>query len=250
MFHLVLKCTYGSLEEEARALEELTELKVQGIILMCVQGEKYNEKVLKLSVENFPVILVDREMPGLPIPCVGTDNYEAAKERTEDLIGRGHRDICFLSHHYSPNSVVAARFTGYLDSILEHGLKTKEEFWVKDLNSRLPRYGDDEGEERMDIERIRRLVREYPKVTGFFAVNLPVATMAYRALKELRMEKEKEVVCFDSFEDGSCSNSVFSHIVQGGFMMGAKAVKYLQYRMKGKAVSQKNYIPYTLAQKE
>ena len=69
--------------------------------------------------------------------------------------------------------MVAARFTGYLDSILEHGLKTKEEFWVKDLNSRLPRYGDDEGEERMDIERIRRLVREYPQVTGFFAVNLP-----------------------------------------------------------------------------
>lgn len=248
-FNMILKCTYGNEEEETKALEALMEMKVQGVILMCAQGENYNAAVLKLFVGNFPIILVDREMPGLPIPCVSTDNYSAAKELTDALISRGHKNTCFLSHHYSPNLAVAARFSGYLDSVLGHGLTTGEEFWIKDLNSRLPRFGDDEGEEKADMERIRSFVLKYPQVTGFFAVNLPVAAMVYRVLKERGEEHQKEIVCFDGYEEGNYTNFGFTHITQGGFLIGAKAVKYLQDRMEGKEVARKKYIPYTLVKR-
>lgn len=56
---------------------------------MCVQGETYNAAVLKLSVEKYPVVLVDREMKGVPIPCVGTNNYNAVKELMNILFKNG-----------------------------------------------------------------------------------------------------------------------------------------------------------------
>ena len=60
-FYPVLRCTYGSMEEESRAIRELITLGVSGLLLMCAQGEVYNETVLRLFVEKFPIVLVDRE---------------------------------------------------------------------------------------------------------------------------------------------------------------------------------------------
>ena len=108
-FHMILKCTYGNREEETKALEELISLGVEGILLMCVQGEHYNEYVLKLSLENFPIVLVDREMAGLPIPCVTTDNFQAAKDLVNLLIEKGHKNICFLSHPIIQTTYASAR---------------------------------------------------------------------------------------------------------------------------------------------
>ena len=55
-FHMILKCTRGSMEEESKAVDDLLALGVQGIILMCVQGENYNANVLRLSLEHFPIV--------------------------------------------------------------------------------------------------------------------------------------------------------------------------------------------------
>lgn len=247
--NMILKFSYGSTEVETEAIDELINLNVQGIILMCVHEENYNSRVLRLFVDKFPIILIDREMPGMPIPCVNTDNYKAAKELIDLLINKGHKNICFLSHQFNQSSPVSARFTGYLDSVLEHGLKTSEELWIRDLNAKLPRLSDDEGEENMEVERIRKFIIEHPQVTGFFAVNQPIGIMLYKILKELHQEQEKEVVFFDGLEESYDSNPIFTRIVQGEFMMGVVAVKSLNARMDGKEVPQKNYIPYTLVKK-
>ncbi len=245
-FHMILKLTYGNMEEETRALEELTALGVQGIILMCVQAEHYNANVLKLSLENFPVVLVDRELAGLPIPCVTTDNFQAAKDLVGLLIERGHRNIGFLSHPITQTSSVAARFSGYLDSLMEHGLKTGEDMWLRNIGATLPRLDEDEDEEDEDIRRIESFIREHPDITGFFAVEQAMGMNVYRILCRLGMEKEKEVVFFDGIDQSFDPNPTCSHVVQGEYLMGVMAVKYLRDRMKGKEVPGKHYVPYEI----
>lgn len=248
-FNMVLKCSYGSLEEEAKALDDLVEMKADGIILMCAQDENYNAKVIKLFAEEFPIVLVDREMPGLAIPCVNTDNYSATKELMGAMIDSGHKNIGFLSHQYKPLSTVALRFSGYLDSILEHGLAVNENFWIRDLDTKLPRMSDDDGDEFAEVERLKKIIQEYPQITGFFAVNQPLGVMTYKVLKEMGLEKEKEVFFFDNIEENIDSNPIFTHIEQGEFMIGVVAVQHLRDLMKGKEVPLKNYIPYQLVKK-
>lgn len=245
-FHMILKCTYGNMEEETKAFEELIALGVEGIILMCVQGEHYNEYVLKLSLENFPIVLVDREMAGLPIPCVTTDNFQAAKDLIGLLIEKGHKNISFLSHPITQTSSVAARFSGYLDSLLEHGLRSGEDMWLRNLGSTLPKLEEDEDGEDEDIKQIENFIGKHPEVTGFFAVDEALGITIYKILCKMGLEKEKEVVFFDGIDERYEPNPMFSHVVQGEYLMGVMAVKYLRDRIRGKEVPKKYYAPYEI----
>lgn len=52
---------------------------------------------MKLALDKFPVILVDRALKGLPIPCIGTDNYRAAQDLVNILLEEGHEKDLFVS---------------------------------------------------------------------------------------------------------------------------------------------------------
>lgn len=95
---LLFKCTYGSIEKEKQAIDAAIRAGVKGILLLCAQGDNYNSKVLELALNGYPLVLMDRRMQGISIPCVRTDNYEAANEVTKILIAMGHKKICFLTH--------------------------------------------------------------------------------------------------------------------------------------------------------
>lgn len=243
-FHLVLKCTHGSMEEEIKAVDELTVLGVRGIILMCVQGENYNANVLRLSLEHFPIVLVDRELTGLPIPCVSTDNYRAARDLMELLIEKGHAGICFLSHPFMQTSSVAARFSGYLDAMLEHGLMTNEDIWIKNLGSTGAGPEEAGKKEKADIEQIEKFIGEHPEITGFFAVDQMLGILVYRILCRMGLEKEKEVVFFDGPEEAGDLGFRLDYVVQDETLIGARAVEFLTDLMEGREVPKKSFVPH------
>lgn len=247
-YNPVLKCTYGSMEEETKAIEDLIALGVSGIILMCAQGETYSAAVLRLSVEHFPIVLVDRELKGLPIPFVGTDNYSAAKELVNLLIEKGHRDICFLSHPFMRTSSVEARFAGYRDSYMEHNMLTNENMWITDIGSMLPRLDENEEAGNADEKRIETFVERNPQVTAFMAVDHTIGVMVYKTLKRMGLEREKEVVFFDGIDEINDSNPVFTHVMQGEYLMGVRSVKCLMDKIKGREVPEITYIPYQIIQ--
>ena len=245
-YHMILKCTYGSVEEEAKAIEDLRGFGVCGIILMCVQDETYNAAVLKLSVEKYPVVLVDREMKGVPIPCVGTDNYNAVKELMNILFEDGHKNICFLSHPFLRTSTVEARFEGYKDSYLEHNLVTNEGLWITDIGSMVPQHDRKQEQEEADQHRIENYIRENPQVTAFLAVDHTTAVMTYKILKKLNLDQEKELVFFDGVDEKNDASPIFTHVMQGEGEIGRTAVRYLIDRIRGREVPERTYIPYDI----
>lgn len=245
-YYMILKCTYGSVEEEDKALNELVDLGVEGIVLMSVQGETYSTNVLRLVLEDFPIVLVDRELTGLPIPCVNTDNYAAARELMQLLFDNGHTNICFLSHPFMQTSTVAARFNGYLDSMLEQGLTTNENMLIKDLGTQLPHPIFEEQEENLDLDRIEKFIDDNPQVTAFFAVDQSIGKMVYKVLKKKGLQHEKEVVFFDGIERYTDMYPSFSCIIQEQKRIGKMAVRYLCRCIKGEQVPQKSCVPHTV----
>lgn len=243
-YDMLLKCTYGDMEEENRAVRRMVELGVEGIILMCVQGENYNAEIMKLTIQGFPMVLVDRRLRGLPIPFVGTDNYQAAKELTDYLIEEGHKKICFLSQELSRSSAVTERFEGYRDSNLEHGILTNENLWMTDINALLPQMEDREEALEQSYGRMEKYIRENPDITAFFAVNREIACSVYEILRKMGLEEKKEVVCFDGLEERGVP--IFTYVSQGQYLIGVKAVSILDNEIKGKEVSEKRYIPYRM----
>ena len=246
-YHIVLSCTYGSREQETERINELVELGAAGIILLPVQGEKYNDRILELSVNHFPLVLIDRELHGLPIPVVKTDNYHAAKDLVNILIEKGHESIAFFSHTYRMTTVVANRFSGYRDGMLEHGLITGEELWIRDLNSSIPHLEEVSGDP--DGERIRGYVLGHPEVTGFFASNVQIGIAVYKVLKELGEEENKEVVFFDGVDESLDSNPIFTHVVQDEYMIGTMAVRCLREQIDTGECDMLNLVPYRVVRK-
>ncbi|MBD5461108.1 MAG: GntR family transcriptional regulator [Lachnospiraceae bacterium] len=243
-YDMLLKCTYGDMEEENRAIRRMIELGVEGIILMCVQGENYNAEIMKLAIQGFPMVLVDRKLQGLQIPFVGTDHYQAAKELTDYLIGEGHKRICFLSQDLLRVSSVAERFEGYRDSHLEHGILTNESLWVTDINSMLPQADDRQEELEQNISRMEKYIQDNPDITAFFAASLEIGVSVQKILGNLGLEQEKEVVFFDGLDVKYTSSS--THILQGEYLIGVTAVNTLDDRIKGKDVEEKHYIPHQI----
>ena len=247
-YNMVLKCSYGNIDDEARAIDELMAMGVDGIILMCTLGEAYNVRIMRLALDGFPMVLIDRELKGLSIPYIGTDNYAAAKELVNILIGQGHKNICFVSGSPIQTSTVSDRFNGYRDGLLEHNIITNEDMWMTDLNLAVANLDEFRDVDCVMAEKIKEYALAHKQVSVYFAINENVAATTYKALKEAGIERE--VVFFDGMDSPFDISNRFTHVTQGQYIMGAMAVKTLNKIFKGEEVPLKKYIPYNIVMKD
>ncbi len=244
--NFILKCTYGSKEAEIAAMNELLELGVSGIIIMCVHDETYNALVLKLAVENFPIVLIDRQLKGIPISYVGTNNYMAAKELTGWLFRNGHTRICFVSHASVQTPTILERQSGFVDYHLEHNIITNESMWITNLRSMLPSANRGEASEETDLKLIEDFIRMNPQTTAFFAIEYSIGLLVYKTLQKLGQDKEKKVVFFDGIDEMYDSNPVFTRVKQGEYQIGANSVRLVAESMDGKKEVETRLIPYEI----
>ena len=242
---MILKCSYGSKEEETKAIDEMLDIGVKGIIIMCVHDENYNSKVLKLSVENFPMVLIDRMLKGIPIPYVGTDNYKAAKELTQYLFESGYHNICYVAPLSVDTSTVVDRHNGFVDCHMEHGLITNESLWITDLKSTLPYFHTDELVLE-DIEKVKAFVLKHTEITAFFAIEYALAVIIYKALFQLGLEKEKSIACFDSIKSVINGDIHFTYIEQDEMSIGKNSILVLEDALQGNCDLEPKLIPYRI----
>ena len=137
-FSMVLRCSYGSIEEETRAIDDLLQIGVEGIIIMCVHDENYNSKVLQLVVERFPIVTIDRQLKGIPLSFVGTDNEAAARELANYLLNEGYKNICFAMPASRETPTLVDRQNGLTMAFREQGMIADESLWITDLKATLP----------------------------------------------------------------------------------------------------------------
>lgn len=241
---LLLRCTNGDKDMETKALEEVLALGAQGIIIMCVHSENYNSMVLKLVIENYPIVLVDRCLKGIQVSFVGTDNQRAAYELTAWLLNRGYTNICFATHCGMDTPTIAERQSGFVECHLERGLISNESAWITDLRTTLPSFRNIETL-RDDFEKIERFILEHPEVNAFFAVEYDIAQMIRQVVKKMGRENQYKIVCFDGY-DSITEEESFTHIRQGEERIGQTAVDLLKKKFEGDSEVSSVLIPYEI----
>lgn len=115
--------------EEERAIRRMLGTGVNGLLIYPVNGEFYNQEILRLSLTHFPLVLVDRNLTKIPVPYVSTDHRAAAVDLTEHLIALGHQHIGFLSPDISGTVPLEERFAGYTRSLEQHGMSPVDSQW-------------------------------------------------------------------------------------------------------------------------
>ncbi len=243
-YHMVLHCTNGSKEEESKAVGSLISLGAKGLIIMCVHSENYNSTILKLAIEEYPVVLLDRCLKGVPVSFVGTDNIKAAKELTNWLLVRGHQNICFASHCGVDTPTIADRQTGFVESHLEHGLSTNESMWLTNLKSTLPSHRT-ESSLKEDFENVKDFIKSHPEITAFFAVEFEIARIIRSAIAKLGISDKYTIVCFDGYES-IVEEEEFTHVCQDEISMGRMSVEILKEKFEGIKKIEPVLVPYKI----
>ena len=241
---MLLRCSYGKMEEETRAIGQLRRLGAEGILIMCVHDENYNASILRMVVEHYPVVTLDRQLKGIPVSFVGTDNERAAKELAGYLLEKGFHRICFVKPYAAETSTIQERTAGFRAAHSEYGMVADESLWITDLKATLPMY---HGEEQVkeDMEKVMRFITEHPEIDSYFAVEYSLARIIYSCLKHLGKERDCPVVCFDG-TDNIMKEAMFTHAKQDEVQIGKQGVQLLAEAIRGKNVPRTVQVPYRI----
>ncbi|EHB62460.1 MULTISPECIES: GntR family transcriptional regulator [Paenibacillus] len=174
-YDLLFRITRESPEEESRTIEQFRERGVDGFIIFPVEQESYNTAILRLSLDQVPLVLVDRFLKEIKTYSVSSDNYGGVREAVSGLLAAGHTRIAYLSPEIT-NSVTDERAKGFEAAFMEQGLPIDKTLWcMLDLGT------IGEGRGQREIERFLRARRD---VTAVFAVNAELARYASNAIRE------------------------------------------------------------------
>jgi len=239
---VVMKRSYGRQDIEEDVIDALMALGVNGIIIMPVHGEHYNQKILRLVLDGFPIVCVDRCLNGIPLPFVGTDNIRASIMATDYVLKLGHTDIAILSPPLDNTSTIEERIEGFIKSHAEHGVGIDRTIWLTNLISTLPGKNTEENV-LAEIEKIKDLLTNNPQISCLFAVEYNIALLALKAAKALgkRIPEDLSIICFDS-PNNNADEYVFTFVRQKENEMGETALKLLLDQMKNNGTTDKHYL--------
>ncbi|WP_160725028.1 GntR family transcriptional regulator [Bacillus sp. USDA818B3_A] len=245
-FNLLVKVTYGSQEEEEEAINTMVQQQVKGIIIFPVHGQHYTTSLLRLVLEGFPLVLLDRYLKGIPACAVYTDNHSAAQNLTEFLFAKGHEHIAFVSPPEEYTSSIEERMQGFKSAYLQKGVAVSPNYIFADMFSTLPTF-DKSAEFFEDQIKLRNFIQDNSDVTAFIACEYEIASVLAQVLKSLgkSIPDDYAIACFD--HPGWLYNDmIFTHIKQDEDVIGTKAVELLLKQIQGETVPVQNMVDYKL----
>lgn len=219
--------SHGIQQKEEEAIEKLITYGVMGIIIMPVHGENYNPILLKLILEDFPIVFVDRHLKGLSASFVTTDNIQSSKRAVDYLLENGHKKICFVSPTLSNTSTLEERMQGFIESHTQKNLAIEQSSQVLAVDSTIP--GRDSLEDiQNDIEKISQHLQKHRNISALFASEYNIALLCYKAAQQAgyQVPEDLSIICFD--EPGNHINEYqFTHIKQNEEEMGKTALRLI-----------------------
>ncbi|AYB44054.1 GntR family transcriptional regulator [Paenibacillus lautus] len=189
-FELMLRITRESQLEESKVISSFLNQGVDGIIIFPVENETYNDSILRLSLDRFPFVLIDRFLKEIKTYSVSSDNVNGTKEAVEYLINNGHSSIAFISPEIT-NTVTDERAQGFEQAFLERGMSIDKSLWCL-----IPLEEIASGN---SVDKIREFLDGNPEITGIVTANTELCRSAYKAAvaSRKRVPEDLELITFD-----------------------------------------------------
>ena len=219
--HSVILCnTDGDVDKQATHTDLLIKNQVAGILF--VAAGIGTELVNDLQRRRVPLVVVDREVPGVAVDTVLTNHLQGGCMATQHLIDLGHRRIACVSGG-SDLSPSAERLTGYQQKLAQSGIPYDETLVVK---------GD--FQYRSGYEAARQLLALDDPPTAVFACNdlMAVGVISAATQLGLNVPEDLSVVGFDDVRLASFTNPPLTTIAQPKYDIGVLATEMLLARVR------------------
>lgn len=195
-FKMLMHNCRESSEEESSTIQSFLDSNVEGVIIFPTLDEHYNESILRLSLDKFPMVLIDRYLKKINTNIVSTDNVKASFDAVNYLINQGHRKIAYISPEIT-NSTTEDRALGFEKAFLENKLSIDKNLWcIIDLNTI---------DSDKDYDYIHNFLANNPEITAIFTVNNRMLNLTTKALKALHRKVPDDIEIF-TFDEPDMDN--------------------------------------------
>ncbi len=204
--------------DERRAmhyLDLMVDRRVDGLIIASSQLS--DESWQWLIASPVPVVVVNAEPSGLPVPVITSDNAGGARLAVEHLVGLGHRRIAYI-RGYEGFTADLPRIEGFRAACTKAGIRAEDTVEVRGD-------GQFDGGERAATE----LLAQDRDVTAIMCHNDVTAIGALRALRTARrrVPQDISVVGCDDIAAASWVVPSLTTVAQQKAEMGRMAVERL-----------------------
>jgi len=127
-YHTIFCNTDEDPAREDEYLRLLSARQIDGLIIAPTGLQ--SERLLRIAEADTPIVLIDRETPGIEAPLVGVDNGEGAYRATRYLIELGHRRIAVLTG-LETISTLKLRVEGYKRALQESDIPVDERLIIR-----------------------------------------------------------------------------------------------------------------------
>ncbi len=207
-------------EREARYLELLLDEQVAGVILTPAQTEAAAYGTF--ADAEIPLAVIDREVIGLAVDTVVSDNQEASRRAVAQLVGEGHTRVGAILSDLSI-STGALRFAGYRQSLAEAGLTFHPE---------LALFGKPFEHEGYRLAETLMQSPEPPTALFTGSKLLTLGVLRYLFEHDLRIPEAVALASFDALEWLPSAPEMLS-VIQPAYEIGKRAAELLLERMDG-----------------
>lgn len=230
--------SYGERALETQKIQYLRNHGVKGLLVMPVHGKHYNTEILKLVIDEFPTVLIDKAMEGVPLDSVRSAGEQGTKQLVDYLYKKGKRKIALITVDEHDTSSLIERKRGFYQGMEEHGLPIQEECIMPYMNylDSFTVYGD----------IYRKLVRKYlqdhrKQLDGIVCSEYGVAMQVNLILEEEHLKESIEVCCIDENYIGPGQYQM-THIKQDEEKIAECALEVLLKKIQGESMEQKDYL--------
>ncbi len=232
-----------SLQKEQELIDKYIAMHVDGIILYPVDNEIYNPTILQLSTEKFPLILVDRLLPGLSLPYVSSDHENMVRLAANHLLKAGHKHILYFNANIKTNSSLSMRKESFINTLYSEP-NCKPYFYSFE--------GDADPTSLSFCKPFREFLDANAKISAIITADYSSGLHLSKILSTLGEPYEHyfATVYLDfnpmQFEavNPSCQPT---YIMQNSYKIGADAIKLMESALNGKDISNtKIIIPASL----
>lgn len=241
-YNLIVCNIAENLDKELKYLQAVQEMRVDGIIIM---HQKTDERILSfIESASMPILFSCVRSPLPDRFSVLINDYQAAWDATEYLIGLGHRRIAFLGGDLEDVTSGQSRYQGYLDALSKAGIPLNPDF-VKFGN-----YKQESGRIRMK-EILEQGAGERPTVV--FAASDDMAVGAMNCILDygLRIPEDISIMGFDDSLIAKAVRPMLTSMHQPARELGRTSLEYLHNLIedRGQPCCKEIYLPHRIMER-
>lgn len=229
-YGLILKQSHHNRNVEKNAIKIMLKIGVKGLIIFPVDNQVYNEEILRLTLDGFPLVLLDRYLKGIETSAVYSDNVTGAYQLTQRLC-KHHQKVSLFTAPNFATITVEDRIKGFEQALEEAKMPIDRSAWFTDIFQENP------------VEIAVGFLQANPDISGIFAMNAYAGKIAYQAAKRLEKQipQEFSIASFD--QDRELELYPIWTAKQNSMQMGEIAVNILQSQFKNKKEVQQIMVP-------